>query len=436
MTRLREQLHWSIRSALLLVFGLSMLCADAALATTDLPVYGGLGGNDFRAQCADGSYLVGLAGRTGAWVDRIAPVCAPWLAARQAFGTPSVGPSHGSSTGGQERHQNCWNEFVGRVYVVQSWKIDVLRSDNHYVQRIRAYCASVVPSAKSMGFHFGDKDPYDRSISSGPFGSRPPEQACPAGEVAVGIRVRAGQFVDAVGLICGPRPPSFGAAATKPLGPLVQAPPPAVPMNPQAKHMRVPKDMFVITRPVAGDRVGQGRLIIAATKPEVGWTSVTEVELRYLDAPPTQRDSYPYVTLFSVDTETLVQGYPVAHIVTGAYSGRWQVRARSSMKTPPGPWSNPVQFQLFQLQPTPSGKQTSPIQQTAPLPSSAVTAPSPVQQTAPLPPPSVMQPPATSSAPTQMNRSSSMFRSRGVEEKGGSESNQTVDLPAETKQKP
>ncbi|MDF0644434.1 MAG: hypothetical protein P0111_10410 [Nitrospira sp.] len=401
----RQRLHYLILVALCFVLG---LCARPALAT-DLPVYGGLGGNDFRAECPKGSYLVGLAGRTGEWVDRIAPVCAPWVAARQAFGAPSVGPSHGASTGGQERHKSCWNEFVGRVYVVQSWKIDVLRSDNHYVQRIKAYCASMLPSVKSMSFYFGDKDPYDENVSFGPFGTRPPEQSCPAGEVAVGIRTRAGQFVDAIGLICGPRPPSFGAAATKPLGPLVQAPSSAVTMNPQAKNTKIAADMFVITKPASGDKIAQGQLVITATPPKVGATNVTELELRFLDAPSAQRDSYPYYTVFSVGTENLVQGYPVAQIVTGAYSGRWQVRARSSMKTPPGPWSYPVQFQLMKA----SQQQSSPIQ-TSPLPSSSVMQPSAVPQATPLPPPSVMQaPPPSSSASTQMRRSP--FMSRGVE---------------------
>ena len=387
--------------ALCLALGLTMLCSVITLATTDLPVYGGLGGQEFRADCPTGSYLVGLAGRTGEWVDRIAPICAPWLVAKQVFGPPSVGPSHGGSTGGQEHHPICWNEFVGSIYVVQSWKIDVLRSDNHYVQRIKTSCASVPPSAKSMSFYFGTKDPYDQNISFGPFGTKPPEQACPAKEAAVGIRGRAGQFVDAIGLICGPLPLGPSAPVMKLPGPLVQGPSPATPINPQTKNMMIPDDMFSIIRPASGDRVQSGQLIIRATPPKVGATNVTELELSYLDAPAAQRNSYPYVTVFSVDTLKLLQGFPVAPIVTGDYKGRWQVRARSSMKGVPGPWSLPVQFQLIVPQATQS-------QQQGPLPGSSVLQ-TPSQNTGA--PPMVVHPPARSSGGAA---NSLMVRPRGT----------------------
>lgn len=72
----------SALTAFFMLVGLVLSCPDSGLAT-DLPVYGGLGGNEFREECPKESYLVGLAGRTGAWVDRIAPVCAPWLRGSQ-----------------------------------------------------------------------------------------------------------------------------------------------------------------------------------------------------------------------------------------------------------------------------------------------------------------------------------------------------------------
>src|ERR1043166_1903381 len=88
--------HHSALLRLFLALGLRLLCPDLGLAT-DVPVWGGAGGNYFRAPCPQGSYLVGLAGRTGEWIDRIAPVCAPWLQGSQTFGAPSVGPSFGAS---------------------------------------------------------------------------------------------------------------------------------------------------------------------------------------------------------------------------------------------------------------------------------------------------------------------------------------------------
>lgn len=416
MNRSRQLIHRSALPLLFLMLRLAMASPDLGLAT-DLPVYGGLGGNELRADCPKGSYLVGLAGRTGAWIDRIAPVCAPWLRGSQSFGAPSIGPpSFGASTGGQERQTICLDG--GKTHAIQSWWIHLLRSDNHYVQFIQVYCTPVTsPVSANSGqrLDFGaTPDAVEEMVTQGPFNSQPPFQACPAGEVAVGIRVRAGHFVDAVGLICGPVPARLGAPATKLPGPLVQAPPPATPMNPQAKNMRVPDDLFVITKPAASDRVPQGQLIVTATPPKVGATNVTELELRYLDAPPTQRNSYPYVTVFSVETAKLLQGYPVAQIMTGGYAGRWEVRARASMKAVPGPWSYPVQFQLVVTQPTQSQKQTPQPFQQAPLPSSSVTqAPSPSVGVAP----AVVRPPTTSSQGT--GASSLFVRPRGVEGKEG-----------------
>jgi hypothetical protein len=266
----------------------------------------------------------------------------------------------------------------------------------------------------------------------------------------VGIRATTdiyNQYIYGIGLICGP-PPSRGAIATqvnplamKPEGPATQVNPLATApefkgaasrANPYVAAPVPSADMFTITRPAWNDRVQQGRLIITATAPKIGVTPVTDLQFKWLDAPPNQ----PYVNTFAVDTPKLLQGYPVDPSVTRGHEGRWEVRARASGKPVPGPWSFPVGFRLFLTQPTQPQKQTSPIQQTAPLPSSAVTQPSPIQQTAPLPPPAVMQAPPPSSAPAQINRSPFMIMPRGVEEKGGKGDNQMIDQPPDTGQKP
>jgi hypothetical protein len=190
-------------------------------------------------------------------------------------------------------------------------------------------------------------------------------------------------------------------------------------------------DMFSIIRPANNDRVQQGQLVVKATPPKVGMTQVTQLEFRWLDAPPDK----PYVNPVIVDTTKLLQGYQVDPPVTRGHEGRWEVRARSSGKAVPGPWSFPVQFRLFLTQPTQSQKQASPVQ-TSPLPSSSVVQPSPVPPSAPAPPSSVMQAPAPSSATTQMRRSSSMIMPRGVDAKGGDQGSETVDAPVEGIQKP
>lgn len=418
--------HFAAWSVLVLVIGLALLCPDFAVAT-DRPVYGGLGGNYFRAECPKGSYLVGLDGRAGAWVDRIAPVCAPWRRGSQTFGAPSVGQSFGTSEGGQEHHESCLGSGINNR-AVQSWNIETLKSDNRFVQYIGALCISLAPSASipSYGpFEFGPKPavaPGDEPLDSIPTRSdRSVEQKCPAGEIAVGIHGRAGKFLDAVGLICGPLPTKLSAPPTK-VNPLATAPATAATKaNPLVKAPVPSDDMFTITKPTWNDRVQQGNLIVAAKQPKVGMTPVTQLEFKWLDAPKTQ----PYVNAFSVDTAKLLQGYPIDQQVTRGHAGRWEVRARTSGKAVPGPWSFPVQFHLFLTQPTQSQKQSSPVPQSAPLPSSSAVQPPSQESSAAT---QMIRPPTT---PSQGSSGfSGMIRRRGVEEK------ESVDPAPDTEKKP
>ncbi|HNI18753.1 MAG TPA: hypothetical protein PLS35_08565, partial [Nitrospira sp.] len=96
----------------------------------------------------------------------------------------------------------------------------------------------------------------------------------------------------------------------------------------------------------------------------------------------------------------------VAPIVTDAYSGRWQVRARAAMKTPPGPWSSPVPFQLT---PGAPNKSLTPALQQTPLSGSSVMQAPPATAGGAA---SSTRPPTTSS---QGGASSLFVRPRGVE---------------------
>ena len=359
---------WTV-SAVLIVMGLFWFPSPSS--ATDLELVGGPGGNLFRAECPQGSYLVGLAGRTGEWVDRIAPVCAPWLRGSQAFGLPTIGPTFGASTGGQDRQRTCWGTG-NKTLAVQSWYVETVRSTNPLVQYVEIHCVSLSPALATGLFDFGSPTAASHErVTKGPY-----PHGCQPGEIASGFRVRAGLFVDSLGLICAPMPTRVGSPTGQLATPLVQSPPPAVPFNPQAKNLRMPEDLFVITKPAPSERIPQGQLLVAAIAPTVGATTVAELELRYLDAPPAQKDAYPYVTIVAVDTTKLTQGFLVAPIVTGAYPGHWQVRARSAMKTPPGPWSVPVQFELIAQQGSQSPQSLAPAQQRIPIPgSSAMQAP-------------------------------------------------------------
>lgn len=409
---------------LLLLLGL-FACFPAHVLATDMPVIGGLnpGGTYLRFECQKGSYLVGLKGKRGDWADRIAAVCAPWLPAEQTFGRTSVGSFFGTSEGGRDVSTVCWGSGV-RNRAVQSWtyNFEYIQANKQYVLAfIQAHCVSLAPSAETGILVFGPRS-FKYQQMQGPYEGPPPNQACPAGEIAVGIHARAALFVYAIGLICGP-PPSLGPFATQ-VNPLAVTPErPATKVNPLAvapetiaanvnplTKAPVPSDdMFTMVTPVWNDRVQQGQVVVKVTPPKIGMTQVTQLEFTWLDGPPTQ----PYVNNFAVDTNSLLQGYLVPQQITRGNSGRWKVRVRASGKAVPGPWSFPVEFQLFLTQPTQS-------QQHTPPPSS-----------------SVMQAPASSgSAASQMKRSPSMIMPRGIEEEAGKKGNLTVDEPAKTEKRP
>ena len=422
MIQSHQTIHNAPLPTLFMALGLALASSGSALAT-DLPVFGGPGGSEFRAQCPNGSYLVGFNGKTGAWVERISPVCAPWLRGSQTLGAPSVG---------QEVTTIC-RDSRSNTFAIHYMNIAVLKSANRLVQSIWAGCQSLTTSPLgSVRLEFGSRPPAPpgQDVGDQPEcitcpDKTPPiysNQVCPAGEAGVGIRVRAGQFVDAVGLICGPIPAKLGSPATKLPRPLVQAPSPAVPMNPQAKNTIIAPDMFVITKPVPGQLIPHGKLIVTATAPEAPPTQgphrYAELELRYLDAPPNQQFSYPYFHVITVDEVTLRGGYPVAHGVTAPNStapnsGRWQVRARFSLNTARGPWSAAVPFGLCHVL-------------------CPATPPSAIQQTAPLPSSSIMQ-----SAPSSQKSTSSslMIRPRGTDETPGNQGKAAGGSP-EAEKKP
>lgn len=410
---MKDQIEHLFTALVLLLIGAVTLDSSQALAA-ELPVRGGKGGEYFHDACPAGSYLVGLEGRNGAWVDQIAPICAPWRWDLRAFGPPLTGALHGTSGGGVFNKRICSPDKA----ITQWFLFPTVGNGSRepkFVETIHGKCDRIEPpflsKKKLESLSFGCSAPFTcmRGLPRETW-----MEACPQGELAVGIHGRAGLFLDAIGLICAPRPIPLAPPATN-ANPLVKAPPPT-------------DDMFIITRPTPGDRVPQDRLIVTATPPKVGMTPVTELEFRWLDAPPNQRDSYPYVTVLAVDTPKLLQCYPVAPIVMGGYTGRWQVRARAGMKAVPGPWSYPVEFRLLLTQPGQSQDPCSPIPQTSPLPSSSIAQPSPVPQTAPLPSSSVVQPPAQGgSTPAPMVRPptapstgsggfSGMIRRRGLDE--------------------
>ncbi len=181
------------------------LALAATVNGAELPAVGGAGGDPFRVVCPSGAHLIGLSGRAGAWIDQLVPLCATWNAARQAFDAPVEGRAQGTSSGGLPM-------TTGRCpagFAVTAAGISVNTKDSGTGRRIDAFVDEIGLQCAQVGG--SDVQPV-RVGRAGDAGGNSrwlymsDRQACPAGQMATGIHGRAGLFIDAVGLICGPAP--------------------------------------------------------------------------------------------------------------------------------------------------------------------------------------------------------------------------------------
>jgi hypothetical protein len=196
------------RVLVLLVFS-AMLPAAALAGNT--PLFGGPGGEAVNFSCRDGDYLVGLMGRVGDWMDQVRAICAPWWADQRKFGVTVPGIPFGTSRGGSMFERTCPRGYA--IAGLRGWYIVGDEHQAKFIANLTASCVAVEPPWDRQEFTvgalaYGQKHGgYTPNYGGG--------QACPAGELAVGLHGRAGLFVDALGLVCAPapRPRTAGAIA-------------------------------------------------------------------------------------------------------------------------------------------------------------------------------------------------------------------------------
>jgi uncharacterized protein YkwD len=170
---------------------LSLLACPLAIdgvAATEFPPIGGAGDASFHDVCPANQFLVGLTVKSGAWVDRMAIVCAP-VNPDGSTGSHWNGPNRGGGGGGAPTTKTC---APGQII-------------NHMGFSLTAGNRQV------LLFHFGCYSPTNGQTGTFEMGASssvfpPNNQDCPRGEAATGIQGRSGIHVNAVGLICGPQP--------------------------------------------------------------------------------------------------------------------------------------------------------------------------------------------------------------------------------------
>ena len=164
------------------------LAIGTAYAFKEFPTIGGNGGGENRDRCGTGQYLIGVSIKSGSWVDRIAIICAtvfaPDFAHRNVYTSSKL---FGGNGGGGPTDKKCKGG-----YVIQSLGVVTTDRGARLVRQMDFGCAG--PNNEHYLLEAGN--------SSGKFPDDANRQTCPKGEAAVGLHVRYGAYLDAVGLIC------------------------------------------------------------------------------------------------------------------------------------------------------------------------------------------------------------------------------------------
>lgn len=188
--------------------------AWASAQETRLEAVGGNGGAPFASICPANARLVGLEVRAGDYIDAVRALC------QRNYQTPPepIGGFAGG-LGGVPRLFACPSRLNQRF---PDWRQPITGADWTargrdlvIVRDLALYCGdnpfSRPPDASYVGAQ------VDVPLFA-PFGTEiKRRQVCPAGTQAVGVHGRAGDFVDAIGLVCARRAiPGFGRPPAHP----------------------------------------------------------------------------------------------------------------------------------------------------------------------------------------------------------------------------
>jgi hypothetical protein len=164
---------------------LACLAIPNAIAGTEFEPAGGPGGTPFRELCPTGQYLVGARWRSGSWLDQISITCAA-VDTNGATGPKSHGSTFGGGGGNPDERSCDPNQVITSA--------SILKNSERYpfVQEIDLACKSTT-STLYFGFAVG------RVATIFPDHN----QHCADGQAVIGVHGRAGQYLDAIGVICG-----------------------------------------------------------------------------------------------------------------------------------------------------------------------------------------------------------------------------------------
>lgn len=229
-----------------MIIGVALSPQAAQAADVKSRAKGGPGGAAYEMRCAQGDYLVGLAAKSGNWVDAVAPLCAAWDGKAKSFLPPGTGPLKGGTGGGPVANISC-----DPVSVVTSLFVEEAQNEQRTVGFLSLQCSAALTGKRTrvatrlerFGKSISELTPEDPNVGTSAVPLYPSDAMpqCAKGAVAVGIHGGAGKYVDRIGLICAPAPRAVA-------DPVVTPKPFTPPIRPNAADMaRIP------ARPVAAD---------------------------------------------------------------------------------------------------------------------------------------------------------------------------------------
>jgi len=221
----RETLMHKMALVTALLIGLTMTTTVFAQGYEE--VHGGQDGVPFQSVCT-GGYLIGFSGYSSAWVNRIRPICANWDDARASFGPALPSTIFYGRSGGKRAYRKVCPD--GRAVIELNLFI---YNEPPMIAGFHAYCSTIVGRGASFMHDVagtGMSGPYKLSM-------------CPRNMFAIGIKGRAGENLNSLGLVCGLSPQAEERrrrAITTRQGPVVgpaTKPPPASGPTPPAKRV-------------------------------------------------------------------------------------------------------------------------------------------------------------------------------------------------------
>lgn len=329
MTQVSQHSLGSISLMAAMLLGLMFFLPNSSIAT-DTPLKGNLlSGQAVRAECPIGSFLVGFAGQTGAWIDRIAPVCEPLSADKQRLGKFTIGSMVGTSMGGKPDHAQCPTNSIIRVVVLSMTVGD--RGQVKNVGSIRPECFTTA-GAFFLGqpsLFFGT--PTERPITD--LTSQPLDDRleCPPGEFARGFNARASEFINAFGLICGPLVPRLPGTGL-----------PADASKATSAFPTAPR----IDSPLPNGLMVKGKGVFKITPSKYLTGTGAQIQLKWLNPPANLQgkgvDFYNYEAPMSLIAGPNGIDAPAIYLAPGT----WEMRVRINQPKV-GDWSPWVRFTYY-----------------------------------------------------------------------------------------